>query len=208
MESLKQAGATLLALTGFFLGGEAWARQNIVIGELSVGSDYLDRNYKQSFANRNNQNDDVRNLYTSPRIRFSTRDVSDRFEFTYAPTFTYDDIDNSSFVGQDLLLLAEKNISRDWLVRVNDSYFYGEDSLTDTAQQSAAIIPGATVPQSTLVPGAGQPSANYAQQLTDKYGYNRYWRNDFGLSTDYTYAQDSVAGVGFNYGVLRNLGQR
>jgi hypothetical protein len=39
--------------------------------------------------------------------------------------------------------------------------------------------------------------------LSDTDGRQRYWRNDFGLSTDYTYAQDSVVGVGYNFGVLR-----
>jgi hypothetical protein len=203
MGYLKYTGATLLALTGFLPVGEVWARQNIIIGEMSIGYDFQDRNYKQADTVANSREGDTRNIFASPRVRFSSRDVSDLLEFTYAPTFTYDDVDSSDFVGHDFSLLAEKNISRDWLVRATNSYFYGQDSVSDNQGQRSAIIPSQEVPQPNPAPGAAQPTGE-PRQLSDVYGRQQYWRNDFGLRTDYTYAQDSVVGVGYNYGVLRN----
>ena len=123
MGNLKHTGVALLALTGLLPAGDVWARQNIMIGELSIGYDFQDRNYKQADASVDSDAENTRSLFASPRVRLSSRDVSDLLEFTYAPTFTYDDVDSSHFVGHDLGLLAEKNISRNWLVRATDSYF-------------------------------------------------------------------------------------
>ena len=47
MAHRRHAGPALLALAGFLLPGTTWARQNIAIGELSVGYDYQERNYNQ-----------------------------------------------------------------------------------------------------------------------------------------------------------------
>jgi hypothetical protein len=146
MGTIKQTGTVLLVVAGMTCAGEVWARQNIVIGELSVGYDFQDRNYKQDTAAVDSDDENTRSLFASPRIRLSSRDVSDLLEFTYAPTFTYDDVDSSDFVGHDLGLLAEKNISRDWLVRATNSYFYGEDPVADNERRGAAIIPGAETP--------------------------------------------------------------
>lgn len=200
MGTIKQTGTVLLVVAGMTCAGEVWARQNIVIGELSVGYDFQDRNYKRDTAAVDMDDENTRSLFASPRIRLSSRDVSDLLEFTYAPTFTYDDADSSHFVGHDLGLLAEKNISRDWLVRATNSYFYGEDPVADNERRGTAIIPGAETPAPPI--GAGPP-ADAPRELSDTDGRQRYWRNDFGLSTDYTYAQDSVVGVGYNFGVLR-----
>lgn len=200
MGTIKQTGAALLAIAGMTCAGEVWARQNIVIGELSVGYDFQVRNYKQDAATFDTEEGNTRSLFASPRIRLSSRDVSDLLEFTYAPTFTYDDVDSSHFVDHDLSLLAEKNISRNWLVRATNSYYKGEDPLADNERRGAAIIPGAETPAPPI--GAGPP-ADAPPELSDVNGRQRYWRNDFGLGTDYTYAQDSVISVEYNFGVLR-----
>lgn len=206
MGNLKYMGITLLALMGLFKGGDARARQNIVIGEMSIGYDYQNRNYNLSDTKPGGTSEvaDIRDLFTTPRVRLSSRDVSDLFEFTYAPTFHYDSVDSSSFIGQDSNLLAEKNINRDWLVRATNSYFYGQDPVADYVQQNAAIVPGQTTAASEQVVGAGQQQG-VAPKLTENLGRHKYWRDDFGLRTDYTYAQNSVVGAGYNFGVLRNV---
>ena len=199
MGTLKRLGATLLALSGFLSAGDLWARQNIVIGELSIGYDFQDRNYKDAgdiYSDEGN----TRSLFASPRLRFSSRDVRDLLEFTYAPSFTYDDIDSTHFVGHDFELLAEKNVSRDWLIRATNSYFYGEDPVADYERRRSAIIPGTDAP----APGTGAgPVDDGIRELSDIDGRQRYWRNDLTLRTDYTYALDSVVGVEYRYGVLR-----
>jgi hypothetical protein len=204
MGHLKHAGNTLLVLTGIFAGEDVLARQNIVIGEMSVGFDYQDRIYGESDATipQTTADEDYEGLYATPRVRLSSRGATDLHEFTYAPTFTYDIVESSSLIGHDSNLLAEKNINRDWLVRATNSYFYGEDSLTDSERRGAAIIPGEPQEPEPDV-GGGQGDG---QRLTENFGRREYWRNDYGLRTDYSYAQDSVVGAGYNFGVLRNVG--
>ncbi|QQG64723.1 MtrB/PioB family outer membrane beta-barrel protein [Desulfobulbus oligotrophicus] len=198
---ITRIGAFVLAVVGMAGMNEAWARQNIAIGELTIGYDYQDRNYKNG-DHRYSSESDARNLFASPRIRLSSRGSSDLLEFTYAPSFTYDDADNSNFVGHDLGLLAEKNITRDWLVQVTDSYYKGEDTVGDYTQRRAAIMPEPEGSMSTPPIGAG-PIDDGIREFSDIYGRQRYWRNDLSLRTDYTYAQDSIVGLEYRYGVLR-----
>ena len=47
MAHRRHTGPALLALAGLLLPGTTWARQNIAIGELSVGYDYQERKYAQ-----------------------------------------------------------------------------------------------------------------------------------------------------------------
>ena len=263
MAHRRHTGPTLLALAGLLLPGTTWARQNIAIGELSVGYDYQERNYNQEEpANTatteptdspdstdsplpagstestpstestqsttesaqstqlptptltDKREGDTRSLFVTPRIRFSSKGATDLVEFTYGPTFTWDEVDNSDNVGHDLSLNAEKNLTKDWLIQGTDSFYYGQDSVSDYERRSGAIGPtveqsGAKTEPSADVPGtkpsrpgpdadAGQIE-NAGQELTDEYGRQEYWRNDFGLRTDYTYAQDSVFGAGYNF---------
>ena len=207
-----------LTIAGLSSTGQAWGRQNIVIGEMTIGYDFTDRTYDESdtrvtaigpgaspaavFFVTNDQEGDIRDYLLTPRIRFRSEGLSDLVEFSYAPTFTYDDIDDSSFVGQDFNLLAEKNVSQNWVIRATNSYFYGEDPVRDRELRTGAIIPGQETPDQPTV-GAG-PQEGDPQRLTELYGRQLYWRNDFSLSTDYTYAEDSAFGVVYNFGVLRD----
>ncbi len=213
MHTIKRAVPVVLVLVGILSHGDVWARQNIAIGEISVGYDYQKYNYDRNDVNElagtsfillDGSEQDTRNLFVTPRIRLSSRGISDLLEFTYAPSFTYDDIDNSSYVGQNLNVNAEKNLTRDWQVRATNSYFYGQDPVSDYQQRTSAIMPTETGAPTAPSVGAGQPT-NLPQQLTNDYGSQLYWRNDLGLRTDYTYAQDSVVGIGYNFGVLRNV---
>ena len=251
MAHRRHAGPALLALAGLLLPGTTWARQNIAIGELSVGYDYQERNYDQEEpANpatpepadspdstdsplpagstestpstestqsttesaqstqlptptlTDKREGDTRSLFVTPRIRFSSKGATDLVEFTYGPTFTWDEVDNSDNVGHDLSLNAEKNLSPRWLVRATDSFYYGEDTVADYQRRSGEIVPTSEAP----APEAEvTPEEPVGQELTEAYGRREYWRNDFGLQTDYTYAPDSVVGAGYNFGLLRNV---
>lgn len=260
----RHTGPVLLALAGMLLPGASWARQNIAIGEISIGYDYQERSYDEddlvepvtdeatdTTASSGTENGataeggtaadtaaattdeviqpttpppqtltdenegDTRSLFVTPRIRVSSKGATDLVEFTYGPTFNWDDVDGSDNVGHDLSLNAEKNLSQHWLVRATDSFYYGTDSVADYERRSGDIVPtsgptptptdtGAAQPQTS--PGAAAvPEEPVGEELTEDYGRREYWRNDFGLHTDYTYAQDSVVGAGYNFGLLRNV---
>ncbi len=85
---------------------------------------------------------DTRSLFITPRIRVSSKGATDLVEFTYGPTFTWDEVDNSDNVGHDLSLNAEKNLSLRWLVRATDSFYYGTDT-ADYQRRSGDIVPTA-----------------------------------------------------------------
>ena len=259
MAHRRHTGPALLALAGFLLPGTTWARQNIAIGEITIGYDYQERNYAQaeladpltsetadtaaatdvengatteggtvadtaastteSTASTESttptrpptptltdeREGDTRSLFITPRIRVSSTGATDLVEFTYGPTFTWDEVDNSDNVGHDLNLNAEKNLSPRWLVRATDSFYYGEDTVADYQRRSDAIVPATEEAPPEPEVGAG-PTESVGQELTEDYGRREYWRNDFGLETDYTYAPDSVVGAGYNFGLLRNVG--
>ena len=247
MAHRRHAGPALLALAGLLLPGTTWARQNIAIGELSIGYDYQERNYDQeepanpatteptdsplttespestpstqstmSTASTEStvspqppsptlsdpREGDTRSLFVTPRIRVSSKGATDLVEFTYGPTFTWDEVDNSDNVGHDLSLNAEKNLSPRWLVRATDSFYYGEDTVADYQRRSGDIVPTSEAPAPEAEVAPEEP---VGQELTEAYGRREYWRNDFGLQTDYTYAPDSVVGAGYNFGLLRNV---
>lgn len=273
MAHRRHAGLTLLTLAGLLLPGTTWARQNIAIGEITIGYDYQERKYDNEeleevlpsdttdgLAGTSAEDDteeetsdtespssaeatssnvealpdtstdssenttvestatplrppaltderegDTRSLLVTPRIRVSSRGISDLIEFTYGPTFTWDEVDNSENVGHDLNLLAERNLSQQWLVRATDSFYYGTDTLADYERRSDTIVPATEEAPPEPEVGAGPPES-VGQELTEDYGRREYWRNDFGLETDYTYAPDSVVGAGYNFGLLRNVG--
>ncbi len=206
----------------------ALARQNTLIGEISVGYDFQERNYKED-EGENEEEDgsgagavegeesqaptvivledrrgDRKRYFISPRIRLASQGVSDLIEFTYAPTFNYDEVYSESEVDHDLNLLAEKNFTRNWLVRVSDSFFYGDDPYRDSELRTAVIIPGQEIPVEDPVVGAGQEGQE-GEDLTESFGRRRFWRNTLTLDTDYTYRDDSIFGVTYNFGMLRNL---
>ena len=245
MAHRRHTGPALLALAGLLLPGTTWARQNIAIGEISIGYDYQERNYNQeepanpattepidsplttgsteSTASTEStqstteptqstqpptptltdkREGDTRSLFVTPRIRVSSKGATDLVEFTYGPTFTWDEVDNSDNVGHDLSLNAEKNLSPRWLVRATDSFYYGEDTVADYQRRSGDIVPTSEAPAPEAEVAPEEP---IGQELTEAYGRREYWRNDFGLQTDYTYAPDSVVGAGYNFGLLRNV---
>ena len=252
MAHRRHAGPALLALAGLLLPGTTWARQNIAIGELSIGYDYQERKYDKAElvepptgeptdttastdttaapestestpstestestttepaqstqlptpTLRNKREGDTRSLFVTPRIRVSSKGATDLVEFTYGPTFTWDEVDNSDNVGHDLSLNAEKNLSPRWLVRATDSFYYGEDTVADYQRRSGDIVPTSEAPAPEAEVAPEEP---IGQELTEAYGRREYWRNDFGLQTDYTYAPDSVVGAGYNFGLLRNV---
>ena len=219
MAHRRQTGPALLALAGLLLPGTTWARQNIAIGELSVGYDYQERNYNQeepanpatpepidspepadsplttgsteSTASTestqsttesaqstqiptptlsNPREGDTRSLFVTPRIRVSSKGATDLVEFTYGPTFTWDEVDNSDNVGHDLSLNAEKNLSPRWLVRATDSFYYGEDTVADYQRRSGDIVPTSEAP-APEADGGDQNTEPHTHPADVKLGY-------------------------------------
>ena len=187
------------------------ARQNIVNAGIASRYEYQERDYdnegtvtENGVVFRDNRTGDERNYIVSPQLSFSSAGVSDLFQFTVAPALNYDDLYNTTDVDWDFRMMEEKRLSNNWTFTMTDGFFLGDDPVRENDLRTAEITPGAIRVQELEVVGAPGDEDNPA--LTERYGRRRFWRNDFVVSTGYTYAEDSVASIGYNYGMLRNEG--
>ncbi len=211
-------------------GGSTEARQNIVIGEISVRYDYQERNYDDNglVAERpdgagggvvaadvgvvpsgptvivlEDLRGDRKNYYLIPRLTFSSTGISDLFEMTYAPSLNYDHLYETTDVDHDFGLRAERNLTRSWFISLNNRFYMGDDPYRENELRTAVIIPetGEIVPEEPVV---GSPGEETDGSLTEIYGRRRFWRNNLDLRTDYDYGNDRQVSVGYTYEVLRD----
>ena len=209
MVSPNNTAIIFIILTAFCWKSSAYSRQNIVIGEVSVGYDFVERKYDENddeIVTEVTDDETTNRLIISPRISVSSRGINDLLEFTYAPSFpflTFDDSNNNDSVGHDFNLLGQKSFTKNWSFNVSDNYYYGDDSIEDAALSSSDIIPSTDTEEEQTV--GAELTEETSQPLNEKNDGNQYWRNSLNIGTDYTYAQNSVVGLSYSFGVLRNL---
>jgi len=226
----------LLAGVGILLAMTAEtvrARQNIVIGEVSVRYDHQDRTYDNNDSavavtdgsagdvaargvgnvpagNRTrilvleDRTGDRRDYLLSPRLTFSSTDISDVVEFTYSPGVRYDHLDETTDLDHDFGLRLEKNLTRNWLVTLSDHFFLGEDPLRDEELRTADIAGTNEEPTVPAAPAVGSPPPEPDQTLTERFGRRRYWTNTMDAGSEYTYGEDRNINIGYTFDVLRN----
>ena len=223
---------SLVAMAGFATAvviPQAEARQNIVVGDLSVRYDHQDRTYEQEGALTvipvgsgeeavvapgdedaapvqrpaaiilDDREGDRRNFIFSPRLTFTSTGVTDLVELTYAPGVNYDDIDGTTDIDHDFGLRLEKNLSRNWLITLNNSFFLGDDPVRQEEMTAAAEADGE--PEEPVV---GSPAEDTGQGLTERYGRRRYWTNTLDVGTEYGYGRDRNINLVYTYDILRN----
>jgi len=216
--------ATLIAASFFICGcmNTVYARQNIVIGDLSVGYELRERNYDdRDIGDAGDLTGDSvtgggtdailvedrtenRNRYfVEPRLTVTSTGITDQVSLTYAPRINFEEDDYTNHIDHDFGLLAEKNFSRNWSVSFSDNYFLGDDSLRESTTRTAVIgSPTEVEGEDTVAPAAGEEDS---AGLTERVGTRRFWRNDLNLSTEYIYREDSLVGMGYSYDMLRNV---
>jgi len=209
---------------------QAKARQNIVVGDLSVRYDHQDRTYERegeftvipvapdeeavvpppnadagseprpAAIILDDRVGDRRNFIFTPRLTFTSTGISDLVELTYAPGINYDDIDGTTDIDHDFGLRLERNLSRNWLITLTNAFFLGDDPVRQEEEQAAATASETAAETSTV--GA---SAEQAEQgLTERYGRRRYWTNTLEVGTEYEYGRDRNVNLSYSYDVLRN----
>ncbi len=209
-------GAACLFCTSFLLLAgtvhDAAARQNVVNGDVAGRFEYQERNYDtndivdsqgRTVIILDDQRGDRRNYIVQPRVSFFSTGINDTFEFTVAPALNYDDLYSTTDIDWDFRLRGEKNLSKNWNLTVTNQFYQGDDPVRDNELQTAVISPdtGEIVEDQSQV---GVPSESGNTTLTDRVVRHRYNQNNLDLSTGYTYAEDSVIGGGYRYGILRN----
>lgn len=200
----------------------ACARQNILVGDLSVGYELRERDYdERSIPEAEGQAGDEavgagtevifaedraedRNRYfLEPRLTLTSTGITDEIALTYAPRINFEEDDSTNHIDHDFGLLADKNFSRAWSVSFSDNFFLGDDALRESDARTAVIgSPAEGEEEEADAPIAGEEDLS---GLTERVDSRRFWRNDLELSTDYVYKEDSIVGAGFSCDMLRNV---
>lgn len=235
MISPNSTALIFILLTTFCWNSSAYSRQNIVIGEISTGYDFVEREYDDSddevandvtipldqnaatnlsgvtdtetIEGPNDSNDgDTRRWYITPRIRVSSQGINDLLEFTYAPTFPF--LSDDEYDNSD-------NIGHDLNLLAEKSFTRNwRLHLSDNYYYGDDSIEDAALSSSDIIPGTdteeeqtvGAEQADKTNQsLSEQNDGNEYWRNTLNIGTDYTYTQDSVVGFDYIFEALRNI---
>ena len=189
------------------------ARQNTLTAGLGVSLDYSDRTYDQPADDPNTEidesaavrtgQDDYKRFVLTPLIQFISSDVRDNFELRAAPGIKYDLDESGTDWDSNFFVSADRYMTRSWQLEASNSFiisdYYDNNTSEIVTDPSASII--ATEPEAVSSSQTDQPSD---PQLSPDIGRTRYWSNTFRIGSNYTYKEDSLFRIGFDYGVLRN----
>ena len=182
--------------------GVVIGRDNIVIGRLSVITNYNERTYdalppgEQDIVVRDEDRGDRREIAVTPGITLISTGPTDQVELTYEPSLVYDDLDSETNVDHALSLVATKNLSPKWQVDLEEQYILSDDPLRTREEATSSLAENRQESREIRPVDEGG--------LTEQQGRRRYWTNSLSLSTEYDYAEGSSVGVGYSYDVLRN----
>lgn len=181
----------------------AEARTTIVIGALGIGYDYWEREYdNEDDVNLLVDRDegDRREWGAWPEIELKSTGIHDSVSFRYAPVLKYDDLQDSTDVDHYLVFDGKRSLTKDWIVTLTDNFAYSNDPGRYGTTFDKSNI------QDTEVDQAGDTEQTIQQpdEITQDLGRTQYWTNNLIVNTTYTYAQESNAGLGYAFRVLRN----
>ncbi|MDK9705909.1 MAG: hypothetical protein OEL83_02555 [Desulforhopalus sp.] len=173
------------------------ARDIKVSGGLTTSYEYSDRQYdkedgsdteestgeRASSTTAANSAGDYNRLRMSPMIAVSSVSARDDLVLRYLPSFRYDMANYDHDIDHDLTATLKRAISSNWALKLNERYL-----LTDkTADATATAV------------------ADDTARLSDTAERRRYWTNDLGFVSDYTYGQDRLLSLGYSLGNLRHI---
>ncbi len=182
--------------------GTGLCRDNIVIGRLSVTTNYSERSYdalpagEDDTPDRDENRGDRRDITVTPGITLISTGPTDQVELTYEPGLVYDDLDSETDVDHTFTLLATKDLSPKWQVTLEEQYIMSDDPLRRREEISSAVEEERSASREIRPVDEGG--------LTESQGRRRYWTNDIAIGTEYRYAEGSSFGIGYAYDVLRN----
>jgi hypothetical protein len=204
--SLLRALFIVSGVVVFFHPGTVAARQTVVLGSLGVGYDYWERTYDHEGDETlivDQYEGDRREYSAWPEIELQSLGIHDTLSLRYAPVLKYDDLLDTTNLDHYLDLAGEWALSKDWSFDISNSFVLTDDpGRYGTTFYRAGIEgqEGDTGEESAQPPQAEQPP----DEITQNLGRSRYWTNNLAMNTTYTYMEDSDAGIGYAYRVLRN----
>jgi hypothetical protein len=196
--SLKPNFATLLACLALAILGvvpAAIARDYKVATGLTTGYEYYERRYDQdeseetggdgeatTSSQTKKEDDKYTRLRLTPLIAVESVSAHDQLSLTYAPSFRYDYETYDHDVDHDLNAAFKQSITRDWLIKLDERYLLTDANISQNATQTENSV-----------------------EISDTSGRRKYWTNDAGLATDYSYWQDCLLSLGYSFGKLENV---
>ena len=188
---------TTLAVAIFGGGSPLFARDYKVDGGVTVGYERYDRRYDKSMSSQTAvggaevtttedltalQNDEYDRFRVAPLIAISSLSARDDVTLRYSPSFRYDYEVYDHDVDHDLSAKYNRFLTRNWQLKLSEKYLLTDavlDQNSDTLTNSV--------------------------QLSDSTGRRKYWTNNVGFVSEYTYWEDSLFSVGYNFGMLENV---
>lgn len=178
-------------LTVLFLSPAVMARQNVLIGSVSAGFDFVERDY--GIPELDDVDDgDAREYFIGPSFEFQSLGQHNSLFVNYNTQLVYDDIAAESDTDIDHYLDFDwqQQLSRQWSYQIIESFAYTNDP---------------TVEEIGIVDGeVGNIEPDPGDTLTRNLGNQRYWTNNLRFLTDYTYAQESNYQFNYGYRILRD----
>ncbi len=174
----------------------SFARTGSLVLGLSTGYDYQERTYEEWASSEGDEvqpiserKEKTEALGITPSIVIVSEGKDDRFELRLAPSIKYDLEESDTDWDADIILAAEKNVTKNWLLRARNAFIR-----SDYANE-------------LIVADPSQPFATEqldGPALSGESGREQYWRNTASIDSSHSYGEDRSAGIGFDYTVLRN----
>lgn len=184
---MEKTAKTILLFTAFcgptlLLTSQATAaRQNTLTGRISV-----QQGYDSNIDRTNTDNIKEWTTSVSPAIHFASTSSKDTVSLDYSPSFYYNDRTNESTFKYSLLsLAADRSLSDRLQVHLHDFFEKSDDSTVgrdETKDLTNRVI------------------------LTENRARISYWTNNFDLTSDWQYGQNSTLSFGYNQSNLDNSG--
>ncbi len=113
-----------LALGSFIISGQASARQTVLTGSLE-----LEQNYDSNVFQTDRDRTDEWNSVVSPGLSLASLGQYDQITLSYTPKFSYNHRRYTDEMVHDLALDAERALSPNWKVTMNDAYTYSDNAV-------------------------------------------------------------------------------
>lgn len=166
-------------------------------GGISVGYERYDRRYKKSNSSESVvgvadvattedlaalQDDEYDRFRVAPLISISSLSARDDVTLRYSPSFRYDYETFGHNVDHDLSAKFNRFLTRSWQLKLSEKYLLTDAVLDQNSSTSADSV-----------------------QLSDSTGRRKYWTNNVGFVSEYTYWEDSLFSLGYTNGILENV---
>lgn len=175
----------------------AAARQTVVTGTAGVGYDFRDRSYEKEDVADVDEGD-AQKMSIGPTIVVTSKGIYDTLNFSYAPQFSYDSVDETSEIDQQLHLSNDRSLTKHWSLSLANDFVYSDDPGLTSDYFTTSSTTSASGGQTGSQAGSGNSA------LSRDASGRQYWTNTASLSTSYQMFESTQIGGGYSFTVLRN----